>query len=140
MEKKIITVITILVVFIGLPYIIYNVYINHQDDLYRTLTEYTGYTTIDEKYDIKVMKYQGVTGGEELYNFKFYIVDRSDDKKYFIKNLNVSSYGTEIKFSEDKTIGRNDVKIMIHTATKDDMLTVDLNEMRIKGQKIRALF
>ena len=140
MERKLITFITILIVFIGLPYIIYMMYINHQDDLYRTLTEYSSYTTLDKNYDVKVMKYQGVTGGEELYNFKFYIVDNSTDTKYFIKNLNVSAYGTDIQYSEDTTLGRYDVKIKIHSATKDEMLTVDLKELRIKGQKVRALF
>jgi hypothetical protein len=127
-------------VFIGLPYIIYTVYINHQDDLYRTLGEFSSYTTKDEKFDIKVMKYQGVTGGEELYNFKFYIVDKSTDTKYFVKNMNVSAYGTDIQYKEDTELGRHDVKVMIHSATKDDMLTIDLNELRIKGQKIRAFF
>ncbi|MCR5122528.1 MAG: hypothetical protein K6B74_08935 [Ruminococcus sp.] len=140
MERKLITFITILIVFIGLPYIIYMMYINHQDDLFRTLTEYSSYTTLDKNYDIKVMKYQGVTGGEELYNFKFYIVDNSTDTKYFIKNLNVSAYGTDIQYKEDTELGRYDVKIMIHSASKDEMLTVDLKELRIKGQKVRALF
>ena len=140
MEKKIITVITILIVFVGLPYIIYTLYINHQDDLYKTLKEYSGYTTIDEKYDIKVMEYRGVTGGEETYNFKFYIVDKAADKKYFIKNMDVSTHGTKITYTEDKDFGKYDVKVMIKTASKTDMLTVDMKELRIKGQKVRALF
>ena len=140
MEKKIITFITLLIVLVGLPYIIYTLYINHQDDLMTSMKEFASYTTVDEKYDVKVMEYRGVTGGEEMYNFKFYIVDKEANKNYFIKSQNVSTYGTNIKFVEDKDFGKYDVKIMIKTASKSDVIIVDMNELRVKGQKVRGVF
>ena len=138
MEKKIVTIITILIVLVGLPYVIYNIYINHQDDLYRTLTEYSSYTTLDKKYDIKIMKYRGVTGGEEVHDFKVYIVQKSNDKAYFVKNVSISAYGTNIEFSEDTSITKNDLKIMFSSSTKKELVTLDMNELRVKGQKFRA--
>lgn len=138
MEKKIITFITVIIVLIGLPYLIYNIYINHEDDIYRTLSEYASYTTIDKDYDIKVMNYRSVTGGEEVHHFKLYIVDNKTSKAYFIKNENVSAYGTKIDFIEDKTFTKYDVKIMLGSSSKQDMVIADLKEMRVKGQKFRA--
>ena len=141
MEKKIITFFTILIVLVALPYCIYTVYINHQDDLYKTLTEFDSYTTINKDYDIKVMKYQGVSG-EEVYNFKVYVVRKSDGEVKFIRNVKVSAYGTEFKCTEDKKHTSYDVDVIISSSSNSDKdaFTVDLENMIVKGQRVRAVF
>ena len=139
MEKKIITFLTIVIVLVALPYCIYTVYINHQDDLFKTLTEYDSYTTLDKGYDIKFMKYQGVSG-EEVYNFKVYVVRKSDNEVKFIRNVKISSYSTEIKCTEDKKHTSYDVDVLISSASNKDAFTVDLENMIVKGQRVRAVF
>ena len=139
MEKKIITFFTIIIVLVALPYCIYTVYINHQDDLFKTLSEYDSYTTIDKEYEIKVMKYQGVSG-EEVYNFKVYVVRKSDNVIKFIRNVKVSAYGTEVKCTEDKKHTSYDVDVLISSTSNKDAFTVDLENMIVKGQRVRAVF
>ena len=140
MEKKIFTLITLLVIFVGLPYIIYKGYINHEDSLYPTLKEYASYTTIDKKYDIKLMTYVGLAN-DDILRLKIYVIDKKNkDTAYFLKNARLSSMGTNIDFSEHKTIVAYDINIIMSSKSKTEMVTVDLKELKIKGQKFRAAF
>ncbi len=138
MEKKIVTFITIVLVLVIVPYVIYTVYIRHQDDMYKTLKEFTSYTTLDKEYDIKVMKYQGVSG-EEVYNFKFYITKKSTGETKFIKNLKISSYGTDIKFTEDKKSTSYTVDVVAKSSSGSETFSIDMDKMMVKGQHIRAV-
>lgn len=140
LEKKIVTFFTVLIVLVGVPYCIYLVYINHQDDLYKSMVEYDCYTTVDGEYDVSVRRYASVSGGDEVYHFKVYLVNKATNDVKFIKNVAVSSYSTEVKCTERKVLPSYDITVTISSSKDKDTFVIDVNEMRIKGQKIRAVF
>ena len=136
MSKAITYIITFLIVFGLLPYVGYNVYFNHQDDIYKTMKEYDSYTTLDKNYSIDVMQYQSVHG-EEVYTFKVYLVDHTDhDKPYFLKTVTISSDNTEITY--DDTVTKDGViKTMITGGDETKMVQVDCKTKTPPGKKLR---
>lgn len=141
MSKSITYIITFLVIFIVLPIGAYTFYCDYQDGLYPTLVEYDSYTTKDKDFDVKVMKFNGLSG-EEVYNFKLFLVNKKTNEAIFIKTVKISSYGTAIEYEEDKSlIDRYNVKVTF-TATggKIEVVEVDTVNGRVFGKKLRGGF
>lgn len=139
MEKIVITIITILIA-LGVVYVGYNVYINHQDDIFTTLAEYDSYTTNDKQNQIKIMKYNSVAGGEEKYSFKIYLTNKDGEEPVFIANCSTSAYGTTIDFTEDIKAQDNIVTVTISSNSGVDIIKVDTVEKIEQGQKVRGVF
>lgn len=137
MSKTITYIITFLILFGLLPCVIYTLYYDHEDDIYKGLKEYDSYTTLDKNYSIQVMQYQSVHG-EEVYTFKVYLVDKTDnDKAYFLKNVKISSDNTEISY-DDTEPKDGVIKTFISGGGETKMVEVDCNTKTPPGKKLRT--
>ncbi len=135
MSKAITYIITFLIIFGLLPYIFYNAYFNHQDGIYKTLSEYDSYTTLDKNYTIKTMQYNSVRG-EEVSTFKVYLIDERDGgKAYFLKNVTILS---DVTITYDDTEPKDGVIKIIYTGDNETkMVQVDCNTKTPPGKKLR---
>lgn len=135
MAKTITYIITFAIIFLLIPYVAYNAYYDHQDGIYKTLEEYDSYTTVDNSYSLKVMKYKGIHG-EEVYTFKVYLYDKKEDKAYFIKNIKVSSNGTEVDFNDDVAL-HGKLSATISGGSDKYLVEVDVKTKTPPGKKLR---
>ncbi|MCD8095936.1 MAG: hypothetical protein LUE12_07395 [Ruminococcus sp.] len=140
-SKVIVTIITILIVFVALPVGIYNYYFNYQNNQFTALEDkdYEAYTTEDGTYSVELKDPATFGGSEDTTSLKIYVVDNETQEYQYICSKSINYRSTEISFLEDSSEGCV-VTVIFEGSDDSDSIEIDCVEKKRADKKFFGLF